>query len=233
MGFFDFLDDLPRYAEKKLAINRLNTRHDLIVTPFAEELSDARVLDLAAHDGRWSYALAAAGAREVVGVEARADMAAQFADYPEGAVKQRVSQIVGDMYDVLPTLRDQTFDVVAVYGVFYHVMDHYRLLRMIRDLSPRLVIVDSEFALAPEPVIRIAREDPEVHLNTIERAESGGSPIGVPSFSAMELMAESLGWSTEWTDWQRVPRRKRGGLKSYYREPPAWKRRGTCALRPA
>ena len=49
----------------------------------------------------------------------------------------------------------------------------------------------------------------------------------------MELMARSLGYSTEWADWESLPPGQRGGLRSYYRQPPRWKRRATCALRPA
>jgi predicted RNA methylase len=72
-GLFDFLGQLPPYDDNAFTIHRLNQRHKLIVAPFAEQIAGARVLDIAAHDGRWSFALAAAGAAEVVGVEARAD----------------------------------------------------------------------------------------------------------------------------------------------------------------
>jgi predicted RNA methylase len=42
--------------------------------PFASEISGARVLDLASHDGRWSYAFAGVGAASVVGIEGRQEM---------------------------------------------------------------------------------------------------------------------------------------------------------------
>ena len=63
MGFFDFLDNTTRYGGKRTNIGRLDRRREFIVEPYADEIKDARVLDLASHDGRWAYALAAAGAR--------------------------------------------------------------------------------------------------------------------------------------------------------------------------
>ena len=59
-------------------VTRMNRRHARIVAPFKEDLIGAQVLDLAAHDGRWSYALAE-HAERVVGVEARPDLIDRFA----------------------------------------------------------------------------------------------------------------------------------------------------------
>ncbi len=150
-GFFDFLADNPRYAGKRLNLNRLNRRHEFLVEPYLSELADARVLDLASHDGRWSYALSAAGAASVVGIEARSDQIEQFHAYPDGETKDRVKLLLGDVYDELPKLIEQqeSFDVVAIYGLVYHVMDHYGLLKLVKQLGPGLVIIDSEFHLSP------------------------------------------------------------------------------------
>jgi hypothetical protein len=45
-------------------------------------------------------------------------------------------------------------------------------------------------------------------------------------------MAATLGYGIEWADWGSLSPDERGSLGSYYREPPEWKRRDTCALRP-
>ncbi len=80
----------------------------------------------------------------------------------------------------------------------------------------------------------MAVEPTDSHLNSIPH-EPGQeiAPVGIPSRSALEVMAHSLGYTVEWADWDRLPQQRRAGLKAYYRVPPAWKRRGTCALRPA
>jgi hypothetical protein len=64
-GFFDFLSGSSKYA-KEISIQRLNLRREFIIAPFEKELAGAKVLDLASHDGRWAYAFAGSGAREVV-----------------------------------------------------------------------------------------------------------------------------------------------------------------------
>jgi SAM-dependent methyltransferase len=234
-GFFDFLTDNPRYAGKRLNINRLNRRHEFLVEPYLGEIAGARVLDLASHDGRWSYALSAAGADSVVGIEARADQIEQFEGYPDGETKDRVTLLHGDVYDELPKLieRGETFDVVAVFGLLYHVMDHYGLLKLVKQVAPRLVIIDSEFHLSSQATIRLAAEPTDSHLNAIPHVPGQEiAPVGIPSRRATEVMADSLGFGVEWADWEEVPQPRRGGLKAYYRTPPAWKRRGTCVLRP-
>ncbi len=235
MGFFDFLDATPRYQGKRLSINRLNKRHEFLVDPYRDELRGARVLDLASHDGRWSYALSAAGAASVTGIEGRAEMIEQFATYPTSDITERISFIHGDVYEEMPRLASagETFDVVAIYGLYYHLTDHYGLLKLIDRLRPSLVIIDSEFHLSEHATIRLATESTESHLNSLEHvAGQRMAPVGIPSARAVEVMATSLGYEVEWADWESVPRGQRGGLKEYYREAPSWKRRGTCALRP-
>jgi hypothetical protein len=187
MGFFDFLGDNPRYADSSLALNRLNQRHRFIVEAYADEIAGARVLDLACHDGRWSYALAAAG---------------------------------------------ESFDVVAIYGLYYHVMDHYRLLQLAAGLSPPLIVIDSVFLNRPQPLIRLAVEATDDKFNAIAQRDGQAlAPFGIPSPSAVDLMASSLGYTTTWADWSSLPRGRRGGLKEYFdRDRPKY--RATVALRP-
>ena len=235
MGFFDFLAENPRYEGSKLALNRLNQRHHFIVEQYAAEIAGGRVLDLACHDGRWSYALAAAGAREVVGIEGRAEVVAEFAAYPDDEAKARVRLEVGDVFEKLArlTAAGEKFDVVAIYGLYYHVMDHYRLLSLVAALQPGLVIIDSVFLNRPQPLVKLGFEPTDDKFNAIaQRNGQAQAPFGVPSPAAMDLMAEALGFTTTWSDWSAVPRRRRGGLKEYF-ERSGPKYRDTVALRPA
>jgi Methyltransferase domain len=235
MGFFDFLADYPRYAGRSKAINRLNKRHDFLITPYVSELAGSSVLDLASHDGRWSYALSSAGAAAVVGIEARADLIAQFDAYPAGDAKDRISFVQGDVYEELPKMirEGRTFDVVSVYGLYYHLMDHYGLLKLIKQLGPRLIIIDSEFFLSPDPAVRLQLEPTDNPLNSIEHEHGQAeAPVGFASQAAIEVMANSLGYDVEWADWESVPPDEREGVFAYYRPEPKWKRRNTCALRP-
>jgi SAM-dependent methyltransferase len=230
MGFFDYLKGNPKYGEK--SILRLNLRHRFLIDDFPE-IKGADVLDLAAHDGRWSYALAAAGARSVLGVEGRPELVAQFANYPEAEFKGLVKLEVGDIYDVLRRLvaEARSFDIVTVFGIYYHVMDHYGLLVLIHMLSPKLVIIDGEFMTGNRPIIVLGIEDPSKDLNATAAFVGQNRTVkGVPTRPALELMADSLGYQVRWSDWNAVATEQRVGVSDYYR--PGKMRRFTCALRP-
>jgi SAM-dependent methyltransferase len=232
MEFFDFLGKDPRYG--RTSLNRLNKRHRFLVEPYRADLDGSSVLDIGAYDGRWSYALSEAGAREVVAIEAREESMALFESYPPGPIKDRVRYVQGDVQDVLPRMiADGTrYDVVALFGFLYHVMDHYNLLKQIAQLGPRLVIIDSEFTMSPRPAIRLVREKTDNDHNSIAHVPGQTkAPVGIPSRLALTWMAASLGYGVEWADWESLKPRERRGLDGYFTEPPGWKRRGTCALR--
>lgn len=231
MAAFDFLAATGRYSAKD--VHRMNMRHAFIIEPFLKDLGGARVLDLAAHDGRWSYALAAAGALEVIGVEVRPELVSQFSDMPQDGHAAKVELRVGDLFDALQNYvrEEQTFDVIAIYGVLYHVMDHFLLLRRVTALRPKLVIVDSEFITGSSPMIQMVRERTDNPLNAIEAtANQEVTMVGIPSVGAMEAMADVLGYRCFWLDWEAVAPGQRVGLSDYYRD--ARKRRRTCYLRP-
>ncbi|QFT79855.1 tRNA (mo5U34)-methyltransferase [Roseovarius sp. THAF27] len=233
-GLFDFLTELPPYDDNETTIYRLNQRHKLIIDPFGPQIEGARVLDIAAHDGRWSYALAAAGAAEVVGVEARPELVARFDAFPETDFKPRVSLTCGDLFDDLEArgAAGERFDVVALYGIFYHVMDHFRLLSLIRALEPGLVMIDSEFIVQDNAMIQVLKEDVSNPLNAVTEVEGRShTVVGVPSRRATEFMAEALNLDCVWIDHDLILGEDRRGMHDYFRD--GRKVRHVCALSPA
>ena len=230
MPFFDFLHGLDDYTPDM--VTRMNRRHDRIVAPFVEDLTGARVLDLAAHDGRWSYALAAY-ADEVIGVEARPELIRRFALYPSGPWHARVKLVCDDIYLDLDRriAAGETFDAVALFGIFYHVMDHYGLLARVARLQPELILIDSEFMIDRNPIIQMVKERTDNPLNAI--AQVPGQEVtlkGVPSTAAMDRMAEVLGYGCDWADWDSLPHDQRDTVRDYFRNTKM--RRRTCILRP-
>lgn len=233
MGFYDFLPEIARYSEDPGTVTRMNARHRMLIKPLEAEIAGKRVLDLAAHDGRWAYAFAAAGASEVVGIEGRQELIDRFPEFPRAHLREKVTLKCDDIFDGMEKeiAAGQSYDVVGVLGILYHVMDHFRLFQLVRKLNPRLVIVDSEFALRPGQVIMLVRERTDNVLNSIPQVEGQEKAlIGIPSFAAMEAMADVLGYDCEWLDWDQLPPNKRQSIGDYYR--PEGKRRGTCLLRP-
>jgi len=66
-------EDSPFLRTSKTAAhsNRLNWRCEILLTRNKERIEGQRVLDLASHDGRFSYACLKLGATHVTGVEVR------------------------------------------------------------------------------------------------------------------------------------------------------------------
>lgn len=233
MAFFDFLAEMDLYEDSPTSISRMNARHEFLIAPFRNEIRDARVFDIASHDGRWAYAFADAGAKEVVGVEARPELIAEFEGFPDASLRGSVTLLCNDLFEELDqqAARGETYDVVGVFGIFYHVMDHFRLLKAVQALKPRLVLVDGEFIDRPNPMIQMAREKTGKILNAAPQIDGQEiAVIGIPSFKALEVMADVLGYDVDWVDWNELPREERTGVQDYYRT--SGMRRGTCALRP-
>lgn len=232
MGFFDFLAGHPAYAATAAPSRRLNKRHRMVVEPYLKELRDARMLDLGAHDGRWSYAFAAAGAASVVGIEARGQLIEQFAAFPDDDAKARVHLVEGDIFAALEHFAAENwrFDVIAVLGLYYHIMDHFRLLQLIRAATPRLVLIDGEFMLARSPMIQLVREKTGKPMNAAPQFLGQKRAVkGVPTFAAMEVMADALDYDLVWGD-ASLFANDTAGVKDYFRKDRF--RRAVCALRP-
>jgi len=233
VGFFDFLTGMDLYKDNQNIAFRMNARHGFLIEPFLKEIKGARVFDIASHDGRWAYAFAAAGAKEVIGVEARQNLIDEFSGFPDADLRNRVELRCNDLFKELESEahKGETYDVVSVFGILYHIMDHFRLLQLVKELQPKLIIVDSDFMDRSFPMIQMQRERTFNILNAAPQFEGQEyTMVGYPSFKALEMMADVLGYDTVWMDWNSVPKDQRKGIWDYYRD--TGKRRGTCALIP-
>jgi hypothetical protein len=232
--FFDFLGQLDGagLTYQPAAIRRMNWRYHHIVEPIRDELDGATVLDLGSHDGRWPYALAAAGAT-VTGIEGRGDLIAQFSRYPNPEVKSRVTLIEGDFLTEMDRLlaEDKRFDVVSCLGVFYHTIQHYRIVMQMAAFQPDVIVIDSVFDLSTRAIIAVDRENTgDVRASIAQQAGQAWVPVGRISRPALELMAGSLGYGVEWHKWD-VPEEEREPVQDYFGRIPG-RRRFSCFLRP-
>jgi hypothetical protein len=230
-SYFDFLAGLGLDYDERL-ISRMNWRHAHIVAPLKDEIRNARILDLGSHDGRWPCAYADAGAREIIGIEGRVELVEQFAGFP-GKNKDRVKLQVGDFVDGMDALiaDGETFDIVSCLGVYYHTMQHYRMMCQMAMFKPKLIIIDSEFARSQDSVIIVGRENPVKKLNSTEQFKGQEFvSIGIPSRPAVRAMAKSVGYDMSVVKWN-VPEAQRIGIQDYYDLHPN-RVRNTVLLRP-
>ena len=207
-----FFDDHPEFVESgatSATLGRLNVRHLAIIDSNRDILRGARVLDIASHDGRWSFAALDAGAAHVTGVEGRPELVEHtcrtFA--AKGADESRYTMIAGDVHDVLTSGVGQ-MDVVMCLGFLYHTLRYPELLAGIRATGAEHVIVDCKVLLnTTRPVVLVKRDPIEVQSMAVADRFSHGvsTMVGMPSAAAIEQMLRIYGYEVQSrTDWAQI-----------------------------
>ena len=74
MNFFEKYPEFINEGTTGVAGQRLEYRYKAIIGNQKNYFKNAKVLDLASHDGRWSLASLEAGASKVVGIEGRENL---------------------------------------------------------------------------------------------------------------------------------------------------------------
>jgi len=117
-----FFSSFPRFFETSqttASANRLNARFEAIIEKNKDLIKGSKILDIASHDGRWSFAALKSGATHVTAVEVRKDLVkhAKETCTQYGIDKAHVDFICGDVFDVL-SRRDIRVDVVLCFRLF-------------------------------------------------------------------------------------------------------------------
>ena len=193
MEMIHFFDDYPRFLETSEtgpSLDRLNARYTGLIHQNRKLLEGASVLDLASHDGRWSFAALKAGASYVLGVEHKPRLIQKSQDnFREYGVENDAWDFVeGDLYEKLPELK-KTFDVVFCFGILYHVRHHMLMFEQIERLRPKTIIVDTNVSKYEDPVTYWMKEP------------NGPKLVGHPSKSAVEAMLKHYGYKSTFFDW--------------------------------
>jgi 16S rRNA G966 N2-methylase RsmD len=125
-------------------VNRLNWRAEVLIARNPGAIAGKRILDLASHDGRFTYAALTCGAKHVVGVEGRRKhVECAYQNLRSlGCPESRYEFIVGDLVDFLRSVKISEFDTILCLGVFSHLIEQVEILREIRRISPEHFILD-------------------------------------------------------------------------------------------
>lgn len=223
--FFDDYDRFRTTSTTATSLTRLNLRHQAMIEANRDILQGARVLDLASHDGRWSFAALQAGAAHVTGVEARRRLVrnsrATFAHY--GVPRRSRRFLRGDLFEVLRKRRFDV-DVVMCLGFMYHTIRYPELLRGIRDARPEHLIIDTKVVRGHRPVIELRPNATVAESNAARDAVSHGETAlaGWPSVAALEMMLDVYDFEVEERfDWRSLIRGQPDGtirsVRDYHR----------------
>lgn len=211
-----FFDEHERFLDTGTvftARHRLNLRHQAIFERNRDVLKGARVLDIASHDGRWSFAALDAGASHVVGVEARGDVvdSARESLAAEGVDDSKYEFFQGDIFDVMEREKFDV-DVVMCLGFLYHTYRHTELFSLMRACNPRHLLIDTTVAPGDEPILRLRRDNPDNAGQAVLDKYAYGtySLVARPSAQAVRMMVKAYGFAVdEEVDWPELIREHR------------------------
>jgi hypothetical protein len=203
--FFDQFDRFYSTSHTSPWPDRLHARYQAIIQENLELIRDQRVLDIASHDGRWSFAAIKAGCTHITGIEAREHLVlnakATFAHY--GVDRAKYEFVLGDVFASLKEGNYQA-DTVLLLGFFYHVNRHVELAALISDVGAKHIILDTAVVRAES----CPREAPIIELSTESSADEGAAIaatarviVGRPSRQAIRLIFGEFGFTVREVDW--------------------------------
>jgi Methyltransferase domain len=205
-----FFEQFPRFyltSSTAPTTAPLNLRYEAIFGENRDIFDGAPVLDLASHDGRWSLAALATGARSVIGIEARPELVKaateNLGEYGYGT--DRVRFVTGDVHEVLNT-QDFEADVVLCLGFLYHTLRYNELLAGIRRTSARYLVIDtfSRYMMRPVPNVNVITEHGGEQGKAAADAYTHGPSVlvGRPNLAAIQTMLGAYGYRVErLSDW--------------------------------
>jgi hypothetical protein len=205
-----FFERFPRFyltSSTAATTARLNLRYEAIFGENRDIFAGASLLDLGSHDGRWSLAALATGARSVIGIEARPDLVKaateNLGEYGYGA--DRVRFVCGDVHEVLKT-QDLEADVVLCLGFLYHTLRYNELLDGIRRTNARHLIIDtfSPHMMRPVSNVNVISEDADEQGKAAADDYTHGPSVlvGRPNLAAIRTMVGAYGYRVErLSDW--------------------------------
>ena len=217
--------------------NRLIERYERIIAANIIHIRGKRVLDLAAHDGRWTWAALKSGASYVESVEGRPELVALANKALSSFPKEKFQFSQGDIFEHLEEIRNTQvgrFDTILCLGIFYHINEHFRLLQLMAALRPSAIILDGGLMNSDELKIAFFLEATENKLNAIPgKAQADHMLVGLMSRGLLAKWCHLNHWKLTYIPWRREDIANTASLNDYLaaaeKQPRA---RYTCVLRP-
>jgi hypothetical protein len=192
----DLFDTYDRFCTTNVgppaSARRLKYRYDMLFKGREDLFRGKRLIDIGAHDGRWSFCALKAGANFVLGLEARKESIAEaqrnFEHYGVPADSYEFRN--GDAFDLLQGLDANNplykFDVGLCLGFFYHTIRHYEVVAHLSRLHCSTVIIETNIIPKENAaIVRWRTKSAETWHNVYSR---DGALLGTePSFSRLRL----------------------------------------------
>jgi hypothetical protein len=213
-----FFDDHPEFLETSdtaTSKGRLNLRHLGMIEANADILRGRSVVDIASHDGRWSYAALEAGARSVIGVEGRMRMVkrARATFEQKGVPPDTYEFLRGDAHRRVFDKRVQG-EVVMCLGFLYHTARYVELMAGIATTGAEYIIIDTRVITGVEgPLVQLQTEGTGRSAMAIRDRYALGKRVisATPSEEALVFLLDAIGYDVDHrTDWIALLKQHRG-----------------------
>jgi tRNA (mo5U34)-methyltransferase len=204
---FSFANGASSRLEDPFIVATHLTRAELVFPVlderFGERWRDVRCLDMACHQGWFAMQTALRGAREVRGVDVRAEhiararLVADLADLDNASFEQ------GNLFDLDPD-REGTFALTLFLGILYHLEDPVGALKRARALTEELCVIETQVA-RPAPAVSFrwgpdpdVRTGPAIAVGRVDElhAAEGEAVVLVPTLEALYDLLYAVGFST-------------------------------------
>jgi len=223
-----FFSDRGVYNSDQRFMNRLNERYNHIIQPQLNHIMGKKILDLGAHDGRWMWACLESGAKSATGFEARKaavesgkkNIPSLYRDY-----KNSFDFRIGDVFDLISKIKPGKYDTILCLGLFYHILNHERIIELMTSLKPEAIIIDSVLFNSSEAISRYYYE--ETSNPDMGFSNNPTTLVGTTSVGALNEFAKINGYSIEYIEWRADQITYQYQLNDYMA-----KERFTCVLRP-
>ena len=189
---------------------RLNARYEAIIEQNRKAFNGARVLDIASHDGRWSFAALEAGASHATGIEVRPELLAAAEKNMDALAvgRDRYRFEIGDVFERSDVFK-RGYDIVMCLGFLYHTARHEELFDLIRRTQAKLVIIDTGISKLEGNFLEI-RQDVVDHpaMGHSDTGVVGGKIlVGRPTKGAVCMMLSHFGYEVTIVDWADLIKR--------------------------
>jgi hypothetical protein len=141
-----FFTDHPEFQESPVggkSPERMNCRYDRIIEWNRDFLQNKRILDIGAHDGRWSCAAVDAGAEASICIEPNPKNLERGKKIIDKYNKlKKVIFFEGEWEEYEARMCSWEPHVVFVCGFLYHTYNPVGLMKLISLIQPELVVYD-------------------------------------------------------------------------------------------
>lgn len=184
---------------------RLEARYRAIIEHNKELLEDSRILDLASHDGRWSFAALKKGAAYVKGIEGNERLVRLARENMQhyGAPLEQYDFVCADLHEEIRNIEAKTFDGIFCLGFLAHTPHHMLLMNEFERLRPNFLVLDLRVLPTDRRIVVFKPQRTDLEFTAVGHKEEAW--VGVMSQGLLADALKYAGFDLEFYDWSANP----------------------------